>query len=113
MKANAGLIAGCAFAKDVLTSFLDPIKQVMEAECRDYVDDITIIARGHEARYTVPFFHKQLGLVKEWLTQNMVLNEKKNKFMRTTANSRNNGIPGIPRITSCTMQGLGSVPQEQ
>ena len=84
MEAKARLIAGCAFAKDVLNYFLDPIKQVIEAECRD--------TRGNEARFTVPFFHKHMGAAKEWLTQNnMVLNEKKNKSTRTTANSRNNG----------------------
>ena len=32
MKAKAGLIAGCAFAKDVLKAFLDPIKMVVTAE---------------------------------------------------------------------------------
>ena len=55
LRAKAGILAGCAFAKDVLKAFLDPIKEVMQAECRDYVDDITIIARGYDHRYMIPF----------------------------------------------------------
>ena len=77
LRAKAGIIAGCAFAKDVLKAILEPIKEVMQAECRDYVDDITIIARGYDHSYTITFFHEQLATAKNWLTQNnMVLNEK-------------------------------------
>ena len=76
MRAKAGLIAGCGFAKDVLKGFLEPIKQVMTAECRDYVDDIAIIARGLKAEKAIPNFCEQLQKAKEWLTQNnMMLNE--------------------------------------
>ena len=78
LHAKAGIIAGCAFANDVLKAFLEAVKEVMQAECRDYVDDIMIIARGCDHKYTIPFSHKQLATAKNWLTQNnMVLNEKK------------------------------------
>ena len=50
MRSRAGLIAGCAFAKDVLKAFLEPIKNVMTAECRDHVDDI----RGFKAEKAIP-----------------------------------------------------------
>ena len=94
LRAKAGIIAGCAFAKDVLKAFLEAIKEVMQAECRDYVDDITIIARGHDHRYTIPFFHEQLTAAKKLLTQsNMVLNEKKNRSTHTTLSSNKNGKP--------------------
>ena len=70
-------VAGCAFAKDVLKAFLEPIKTVMTAECRDYVDDITIIARGFKAEKVIPQFYEQLQQAKNWLTQNnMILKEK-------------------------------------
>ena len=78
MRAKAGLIAGCAFAKDVLKAFLETIKQVTTAECRDYVDDITIIARGFKAEKVIPKFYEQLQQAKNWLRQNnMILNGKK------------------------------------
>ena len=59
MRAKAGIIPGCAFAKDVLKAFLEPIKQITTAECRDYVDDITIIARGFKAEQVIPNFYEQ------------------------------------------------------
>ena len=81
MRAKAGLIAGCAFAKDVLKALLDPINTVMTAECRDYVDDITIIATGHKAGKVIPDFFEQLQKAENWLTQNnMTLNEKKEQL---------------------------------
>ena len=61
LTAKARLIAGCAFAKDVLKAFLEPIQEVMKAERRDYVDEITIIARGIDHKDTIPFFLQQLG----------------------------------------------------
>ena len=93
LRAKAGIIAGCAFAKDVLKAFLEPTREVMQAECRDYVDDITVIARGRPQIYH-PFFYEQLKAAKQWLTENnMVLNEKKNRFMPITQSSKNNGKP--------------------
>ena len=65
LRAKAGIIAGCAFANDVLKAFLELIKEVMQTECRDYVDDITIIARGHDHRYSIPLFHEQLATAKK------------------------------------------------
>ena len=81
MRAQAGLIAGCAFDKDILKAFLEPIKKVISAECRDYVEDITIIAKGTKAQKVVPDFHEQLQKAKNWLTpKNMVLNEKREQL---------------------------------
>ena len=99
LRAKAGIIAVCAFAKDVLKAVLEPIKEVMEAECRDYVDDITIIARGHDHKYVVPFFYTQLERAKNWLTQNnMALKEKKEQIYANNAKFKNNGkIPRLPR----------------
>ena len=37
VQASAGLVAGCAFAKDVLKNFL-----VKRRKVRDYLDDITV-----------------------------------------------------------------------
>ena len=58
----------------------------MQAECRDYVDDITVFAREYDHRYTIPFFHEQLSIAKIWLTQNnMVLNQKKEQIYANNA----------------------------
>ena len=56
MIAKACLIAGCVFAPGVLKAFLDPIKKVMTAGCRDYVDNIAIIATRHKAGRVIPKF---------------------------------------------------------
>ena len=76
LRAKVGLIAGCAFAKDVLKAFLEPMKEVMEAERRDDVDDITIIGRGTDHKFTLPLFFKQPGKAKNWLTQNNMMKEQ-------------------------------------
>ena len=53
IEANAGLMAGCAFAKDVLKSFLNPMQEIeRNGEIRDYVDDITIANRGADEKQT-------------------------------------------------------------
>ena len=64
---------------------MEPIKEVMQAECRDYVDDITVIARGYDHKYTIPVFHKQLATAKEWLTKKMMMNEKKEQTYANNA----------------------------
>ena len=44
---NHGLIAGCAFAKDVLKAFLKEAAEVAKPLCfRDYVDDMTLMTVG-------------------------------------------------------------------
>lgn len=44
---NHGLVAGCAFAKDILRASMAPIKtECLEVRPRDYVDDITLRVGG-------------------------------------------------------------------
>ena len=85
LRAKAGIIAGCAFAKDALKAFLEPIKEVMQAECRDYVDDITVIARGYDHRYTIPFFHEQLAGAKKMAHQKQYDYEREEQIYANNA----------------------------
>lgn len=42
-RGNRGLVAGCAFAADILKAFLaEPLRQCPTGHPRDYVDDITL-----------------------------------------------------------------------
>ena len=48
---NTGIIAGCAFAKDILKSFLRPLdKMAFRTKFRDYVDDMALTRKGGHPR---------------------------------------------------------------
>ena len=73
--ASSGLLAGCAFAKDILKGFLAPLIKGKPSR-RDYVDDIVITARGKDPQTTVKNFVDDLETTKGWLKDNnMNLND--------------------------------------
>ena len=82
MQASAGLMAGFAFEKDALKSFLVPIKGMEKhAEIRDYVDDITVTCPGLDEKRTTRKFKEDLAEVRLWLrNNNMVLNDDKEQI---------------------------------
>ena len=71
------------------------------------MDDITVIARGYDHRYTIPFFHEQLATAKKWLTKNnMVMNEKGRADLceqRKIQKIMGKLIPRLPRRTGRAM----------
>lgn len=55
------LVAGCAFAQDILTAFMVTIKtECPEGEPRDYVDDITLRVEGATAAECAARMHARL-----------------------------------------------------
>ena len=85
-----GLIAGCSFAKDLLKSFLTPIRELdIDATFRDYVDDMTILSHGRTAREAATHLLGALTTVKAHLTSdNMVLNQDKEQIYGSTVEVR-------------------------
>jgi len=79
VKGNHGLIAGCAFAKDVLKAFLKEAAEVARPlHFRDYVDDMTLMTVGSTGDLAARSLHRGLGRVKHVLRRdNMILNDTK------------------------------------
>ena len=73
---NRGLLAGCAFAKNVLKAFLEPIKQHVTLVCRDYVDDITLTKRGPKDGAVITELYAQLQVAKQGFTDNHTHGDK-------------------------------------
>ena len=95
---DAGLVAGCSFAKDFLKAFLKPARHaVTQCRFRDYVDDIALTCTGREATQVARELATARQQVGDWLTQNnMVLNEAKEQVWAPDAATRNawEGLPG-------------------
>ena len=78
--ANSGLLAGCAFAKDVLKGFLTPLTRGKPSR-RDYVDDIVVTTSGKDAETTAKVFSEDLETATGWLKgNNMSLNDTKEQI---------------------------------
>jgi hypothetical protein len=74
-----GLIAGCAYAKDILKAFLgDAAKAAEPLQFRDYVDDMTLLAVGRTGTLAAKSLQRGLDRVKLVLRKdNMMLNDDK------------------------------------
>ena len=60
-----GIIAGCAYAKDILKAFLLPIaRQTENTTFRDYVDDMTLLSVAETPTQAVLNLHEDLQRIK-------------------------------------------------
>jgi len=72
---NHGLIAGCAFAKDVLKTFLSVATPL---HFRDYVDDMALMTAGPTRTLAAKSMHRGVGRARHVLRRdNMMLNDSK------------------------------------
>jgi hypothetical protein len=74
-----GIVAGCAFAPDILKCFLQPAScSVVQTTFRSYVDDIAVAAKGDTPLQAAAKLQKDLASLKAVLRRDgMVLNDLK------------------------------------
>ena len=79
VEGHHGLIAGCAFAKDVLKAFLmGAAREARPLHFRDYVDDMTLLSVGPTGTLAAHAMHRGLSRVKRMLrADNMLVNDEK------------------------------------
>ena len=87
---NHGLVAGCAYAKDVLKAFLTVAASVAAPLfCRDDVDDMTLMTVGSTGTLASKSMHRGLCRVKHVLRKdNMLLNDRKEQVFAQFRSTR-------------------------